>query len=130
MVVVVDVDGGEDAMDIAVVLVKREGGVERANHGLDSELAIGTPVIDPRLPDDTRLPGMSMGILGIELDRPIDKPLRLQIVFLTRPMMENLRGEDAFIGAHIAGRAALNPLMRRRLDSPRQGRNDGCRHLV
>ena len=42
-------------------------------------------------------------------------------------MVEHLAGENVLVGCHVLGALALGPILRRRLDPPRQGGDDrGC----
>ena len=71
-----------------------------------------------------------MRVLGIERDRALEHPLRLGVVLRGRAMVQDLAGEQAFVGRHVVGRLALGALVARRLDPPGQGGDDRRGHLV
>ena len=124
MVVMCQMDRGQDPVDVADVVVERMGGLQFRHDSLPGRLAIGAVPVDPGLAQRTGRPGMGMGISGIELDGALQHDHRGRIVLLGRSMVEQLSRQHAFIGDHVFRRLAGGALAGRRFHAPEQGRDD------
>lgn len=68
---------GKNTVDVTVVVIESEGDLQLCGYFLPGRIAVFAPAVDPILGQRTGLPGMGKGILGVELDRPIQQALRL-----------------------------------------------------
>ena len=129
-VVVVQVQRREDAVDVGVVVVERQRGVELFLDLLEAGVLVLAPAVDPALAEHAGLPGMRVRVVRVELDRPLQHAQRLGIGVARRPVVQHFAGQHVFVGRHVRRRLALGALLRRRLDAAAQRRDDGRRHLV
>ena len=130
MIVALQVQRGEDAMHVAVVVVERQRDLQLRGHLLQGGVAIRAPAINPGLAQHARLPGVSVSIVRVELERAVEQPLRLGIVLPGRAVVQHLGGQHALIGRHVVGRLALRAVVRGGLDAAGQRRDDRAGHLV
>ena len=68
MVVVADVDGGQDAVHVRVVVVQLLRDLQLANDLVEGGVLVGAPAVAPGLPEDAAAPGVRMRVFGVELD--------------------------------------------------------------
>ena len=74
------VERGEDAVHVAVVVVERERDLQLLGDALERGVAVLAPAVDPGLAEHAALPGMGMGVVGVERDRALEQALRLGVV--------------------------------------------------
>ena len=120
----------QDAMHVAVVVVQRQGGAELGHHPVPGGLAVRAPVVDPGLAEHAGLPGMGVGIVGVERQGAVEQKLRLGIVGRGRAVVQHLAGEHALVGHHVGGGLAVGALVGGGLDPAGQGGRDGGGDLV
>ncbi len=121
---------GQDAMNIAVVIVERQRKLQLGGHLLEGGVAIRAPAIDPCLAQHARPPGMGVRIVRIERKRAFEQGLCLGVGFPLRAVVQHLGSQDVLIGRHVVGPLALRPLVRGSLDAAGEGGNDRAGHFV
>ena len=68
VLVEVELERGENSMHVGVVVVQRQRDLQFIDDPLLERAPVVTPAVQPRLPAHARHPGVSMGVVWIELD--------------------------------------------------------------
>src|SRR5436190_11759082 len=130
MVLVIQIQGGEDPMHVAVVIVERQRDLQFLGNLLEGGVAIHIPAINPGLAQHAGLPGVSVGIVWIERNGAVKQALRLGVGLPHRAMVQNFGSQNALVSGHVVGRLALRTIVRGSLDAAGERRDDRAGHLI
>ena len=75
----VELERGENSMHVGVVVVQRQRDLQFIDDPLLERAPVVTPAVQPRLPAHARHPGVSMGIVWIELDGATERAKSLDV---------------------------------------------------
>lgn len=120
----IEIDRGEDPVNVGVIVVERQRRLQLLHDRPLAFRPVLAPIVHPCLTDDAGLPGVSVSVIGIEVDGAVEILQRLDVAFALRRMMQDLAGEQMFVGRHVAGCSALGPDEPRGLDPAEEGRGD------
>ena len=98
-------------MHVGVVVVESHRLVELEHDLVERRFPVLAPAITPGLPEDAAAPGTGMRVVGVELQRPADELLSLDIVFPRAAMMQDLGGQHAFVGRQAGRLQASEPIL-------------------
>ena len=121
VLVEVELERGENSMHVGVVVVQRERDLQFVDDPLLERAPVVAPAVQPRLAAHARHPGVGMGVVGIELDGAIERAKSLDVGLAVRLVVEDLAGQDVFVGRHIRGRLSLDAVVPSRPRPDRTG---------
>src|SRR5260370_41455983 len=124
MIVARQVQRGKNPMYVAVTVVERQRDLQFRGHLLESSVAFGAPIINPRLAEYACLPGVSMSIVRIERQGTVEQTLRFGIVLPGRAVVQHLAGQHAVTSRHVGGSRPLRTVVRCSLDTAAMRRDD------
>ena len=101
VLVEIELERGENAMHVGVVVVQRERDLQFVQDPLLEAEPVFAPAVKPRLATHARHPGVGMGVVGIELDRAPKRAQSLDVSLAVRLVVEDFAGQYVFVCRHI-----------------------------
>src|SRR5437879_5597507 len=91
-----EIERRENAMDVAVIVVELKRKLQFFLQLRHRGIGVRTKSIYPRLSEGACLPGMRLGIIGVERDGSVEQVLGRLVVGARGTMVQHLAGEQAF----------------------------------
>src|SRR3979490_1702222 len=92
MIVPVQVQRGENPVHVAIIVIERQRDLQLRGYLLEGDLAIGAPIVDPRLAQYACLPSVSMSVVRVKREGAVEQALRFGVVLPRRAGVRPLRG--------------------------------------